>query len=48
MFAEKIQAIAGKDKVKYEILEGADHADPLFETEENMQKVFDFLGKLFT
>jgi acetyl esterase/lipase len=45
LFVEKIKQIAGQDKVKYEILEEADHADRLFETDENMNKVFDFVNK---
>jgi acetyl esterase/lipase len=43
MLAEKITQAAGQDKVRLEILEQADHGDPLFETEENMKKVFDFI-----
>jgi acetyl esterase/lipase len=45
IFAEKIKTIAGQDKVKFEILETADHADSLFETDENMNKVFEFIKK---
>jgi acetyl esterase/lipase len=46
LLAEKIKQIAGPDKVRHEILEQADHGDPLFETGENMAKVFDFIGKV--
>jgi acetyl esterase/lipase len=45
LLAEKIRQAAGQDKVRHEILEQADHGDPLFETEENMKKVFDFIAK---
>ncbi|MDR1970918.1 MAG: alpha/beta hydrolase [Treponema sp.] len=44
ILAAKIEAVAGKDKVRFEILEQADHADPLFETRENMEKVFEFIN----
>jgi acetyl esterase/lipase len=45
IFVEKIKQIAGQGKVEYEILEEADHADRLFETDENMHKVFAFINK---
>ncbi|BCR36718.1 alpha/beta hydrolase [Mariniplasma anaerobium] len=43
IFVDKIRRIAGDDKVIFEILETADHGDKLFETKENMEKVFCFL-----
>lgn len=43
IFVEKIKKIAGDDRVIFEILENADHGDRLFETKENMEKVFHFL-----
>jgi acetyl esterase/lipase len=43
LLAEKIKQIAGPDKGRFEILEQADHGDPLFETGENMAKVFEFI-----
>ncbi|GHT57199.1 alpha/beta hydrolase [Spirochaetia bacterium] len=46
LLAEKIEAIAGKEKVSFEILESADHGDPLFETDENMEKVFGFINRV--
>jgi acetyl esterase/lipase len=46
IFVDKVKAIAGQSKVKFEILEEADHADPLFETDENMNKVFEFINKV--
>jgi dipeptidyl aminopeptidase/acylaminoacyl peptidase len=45
IFVDKIRKIAGDDKVIFEILETADHGDKLFETKENMEKVFRFLGE---
>jgi acetyl esterase/lipase len=41
--AEKLSQATGKDKVRLELLEGAAHADPAFETPENIKKVLDFL-----
>ena len=43
-FAHKLAAIA-PGSVTHEILPGAHHADPAFETAENIQKVLDFLGR---
>ena len=45
IFVEKIKEVATPDKVEFDILEGADHADRLFETEENMNRVFAFLDR---
>jgi dipeptidyl aminopeptidase/acylaminoacyl peptidase len=45
IFVEKIRAVCGESRVEYEVLETADHADPRFETPENMEKVFAFLDK---
>ena len=42
-FAEKLASVIGKDKVRLDLLEGAVHADPAFETPQNVQKVLDFL-----
>ncbi len=44
IFAEMIEKKLGKMRVWFETLEEADHADPLFETPENMEKVFLFLS----
>jgi acetyl esterase/lipase len=44
-FATKLEAIIGKDKVHLELLEGAEHGDPKFETPENLVKVFAFLDE---
>jgi acetyl esterase/lipase len=42
-FAEKLSAVLGPDKVILNLLEGARHADPMFETTENLERVFAFL-----
>jgi acetyl esterase/lipase len=42
-FAAGLERIAGKDRVIFEILEGAEHADPAFETPQNVERVFQFL-----
>jgi len=41
--AEKLEKVLGKSKVELELLEGAAHADPAFETPQNIKKVLDFL-----
>lgn len=43
-FAEKLRAIAPQG-VTHEILPNARHADPAFETPQNVQKVLDFLDR---
>lgn len=45
IFAESLAKQLGRDSFEFEILEGADHADPLFETRENMVRVFSFLDR---
>ena len=45
IFAEKIKKYVGDDRFEFDILEGAGHGDPLFETPENMNRVFYFLDK---
>jgi acetyl esterase/lipase len=44
-FAEKLTAVLGPEMVTLNLLEGARHADPLFETPENLEKVFTFLDR---
>ena len=44
-FASKLEQMLGKDRVKLELLEGAGHGDPQFETPDNVKKVLDFLDK---
>jgi acetyl esterase/lipase len=45
MFVEKLEKYVGRDRYEFDIIEGAGHGDPLFETEENMKRVFSFLDK---
>jgi len=45
MFAEKLEKYVGHDRYEFDILEGAGHGDPLFETKENMERVFSFLDR---
>lgn len=46
-FAKELEAVIGSDKVTFEAMEGAGHGDfgavKAFETEENINRVFDFL-----
>ncbi|PWB56238.1 MAG: alpha/beta hydrolase [Anaerolineales bacterium] len=46
-FASKLASVLGRDKVMLELLQGAEHADPMFETPENVKKVLDFLDGHF-
>ena len=43
--AAKLKEALGEDKVYFEILEGAAHADPCFFRRDNMDKALDFLDK---
>jgi dipeptidyl aminopeptidase/acylaminoacyl peptidase len=43
--AAKLEKVLGKEKVKLELLEGAGHGDPLFETPKNIEKVLDFIDQ---
>jgi acetyl esterase/lipase len=43
--AAKLKAVLGNRMVKLELIEGAEHADPQFETTENVDKVLSFLEK---
>lgn len=45
ILAERIRQVADEDRVQLVLLETADHADPQFETDENMRRVFDFLAR---
>ncbi|MBN1265579.1 MAG: alpha/beta hydrolase [Anaerolineales bacterium] len=42
-FAEKMKGVVGEENVVLELLEDAEHADPLFETPDNVSRVLDFL-----
>jgi acetyl esterase/lipase len=43
--AAKLGQTIGEDKVILELMDGADHEDPRFETPENVQKILDFLDR---
>lgn len=43
--AAKLARALGQSQVTLELLEGAGHADPMFETDENVGKVLDFLDR---
>jgi acetyl esterase/lipase len=43
--AAKLRAVLGADQVYLELLRGARHADPAFETPQNVKKVLDFLDQ---
>jgi acetyl esterase/lipase len=45
IFAGKLEKYVGHDRFEFDILEGAGHGDSLFETDENMNRVFSFLDK---
>jgi dipeptidyl aminopeptidase/acylaminoacyl peptidase len=45
IFVEKLKKYVPADRFEFNILENADHGDPLFETQENMTRVFSFLDK---
>lgn len=44
-FAEELCRRVSPDRFEFEILDMADHADPLFETDANMERVYRFLDK---
>jgi acetyl esterase/lipase len=45
VFANALYKVLGKDKVSFELLEGAGHGSPQFSDPENLDKVFAFLDK---
>jgi dipeptidyl aminopeptidase/acylaminoacyl peptidase len=45
MFVEKLEKYVSPDRFEFDIIEGAGHGDPLFETDENMGRVFAFLDR---
>jgi acetyl esterase/lipase len=45
IFVEKLEKYVSHDHFEFDIIEGAGHGDPLFETDENMDRVFTFLDK---
>jgi acetyl esterase/lipase len=44
-FAQKLEQIVGPDRFELDILEGAGHGDPQFESDENMGRVLGFLDR---
>ena len=44
-FAAKLAEVIGEDSVTFGLIEGAGHEDPLFYTEENLSRIFDFLAE---
>jgi acetyl esterase/lipase len=42
-FVQELEKRVGPDRFQFDILENAGHGDPLFETEENIGRVFQFL-----
>ncbi len=45
ILAERLAECVGPEGFEFDILEGADHADPLFDTEENLDRVLGFLDR---
>jgi acetyl esterase/lipase len=45
IFVEKLQKYVSPDRFEFDLIEGVGHADPLFETDENMNRVIVFLDK---
>jgi dipeptidyl aminopeptidase/acylaminoacyl peptidase len=41
--AEAIAARVGGDRYELDLVEEAGHADPLFESDENLERVFEFI-----
>jgi acetyl esterase/lipase len=45
IFVEKLDNYVSHNLFEFDIIEGAGHGDPLFETDENMERVFSFLDR---
>jgi acetyl esterase/lipase len=45
IFVQKLQELVGHEWFEFDILENAGHGDPLFETDENMNRVFQFIDR---
>lgn len=45
-FAEELAPVIGEENVTFGIIEGADHEDSLFYTQENLDAVFAFLDSV--
>jgi acetyl esterase/lipase len=41
----RLRAVLGPERVLLETIEGAEHADPMFETPENVSRVLDFIDR---
>ncbi len=44
-FAWKLEELVSHDRFEFDILENAGHGDPLFETDENINRVFQFIDR---
>jgi acetyl esterase/lipase len=44
-FAARVREIAGDARVSLELIDGAGHGGPIFDSEENVSKVIDFLDR---
>ena len=45
IFVQKLEELVNHDRFEFDILENAGHGDPLFETEENISRVFQFIDR---
>jgi acetyl esterase/lipase len=45
IFAQKLEQIVSPDRFEFDILEGAGHGDPQFESEDNLNRVFRFIER---
>jgi dipeptidyl aminopeptidase/acylaminoacyl peptidase len=45
MLVQKLEQCVSHDRFEFDILENAGHGDPLFETDENMNRVFRFIDR---
>jgi acetyl esterase/lipase len=43
--AEAIEARVGAERFELDLFDGAGHADPAFETDQNLERVFDFIAR---
>jgi acetyl esterase/lipase len=44
-FVQELEKRVGPDRFEFDVLENAGHGDPLFESEENMNRVFRFIDR---
>jgi dipeptidyl aminopeptidase/acylaminoacyl peptidase len=45
IFVQKLEELVSHERFEFDIVENAGHGDPLFETEENMSRVFQFIDR---